>query len=227
LAYDKGIVLIAAAGNAGPKSPPLFPGAFDPYVIAVTATDADDKLFTGANRGKYISVAAPGVDILVPAPEVPDNHRNVGRGCRGERHRGAVAGTQSETEAGRHSPHSDRERKAARERRARRQFRLRTDRSAAGAAVGRSENRDHHAAAPAVGRTSTPISGNANCLCQQGFSSHLTRCFWNQQQPSHAINTDEVFGTHSVVAPGSSDVPTYEWRPKSLAPRYRRGPNDH
>jgi subtilisin family serine protease len=67
-AYDKGIVLIAAAGNAGPKSPPLFPGA-DPYVIAVTATDVNDKVFTGANRGKYISVAAPGVDILVPAPE--------------------------------------------------------------------------------------------------------------------------------------------------------------
>jgi len=67
-AYDKGIVLIAAAGNAGPKSPPLYPGA-DPNVIAVTATDVDDKLFTGANRGKYISVAAPGVDILVPAAE--------------------------------------------------------------------------------------------------------------------------------------------------------------
>src|SRR6266511_904328 len=66
--YDKGIVLIAAAGNAGLKSPPLSPGA-DPNVIAVTATDVDDKLFTGANRGKYISVAAPGVDILVPAPE--------------------------------------------------------------------------------------------------------------------------------------------------------------
>jgi Subtilase family/The GLUG motif len=67
-AYDKGIVLIAAAGNAGPRSPPLYPGA-DPNVIAVTATDTDDKIFTGANRGKYISVAAPGVDILVPAPE--------------------------------------------------------------------------------------------------------------------------------------------------------------
>jgi subtilisin family serine protease len=67
-AYDKGIVLIAAAGNAGPKSPPLFPGAI-PFVIAVTATDVDNKLFTAANRGKYISVAAPGVDILVPAPE--------------------------------------------------------------------------------------------------------------------------------------------------------------
>jgi filamentous hemagglutinin family protein len=69
IAYNRGIVLIAAAGNAGPKSPPLFPGAFEPYVIAVTATDIDDKLFTGANRGKYVSVAAPGVDILVPAPE--------------------------------------------------------------------------------------------------------------------------------------------------------------
>jgi filamentous hemagglutinin family protein len=68
LAYDRGIVPVAAAGNAGAKSPPLFPGA-DPFVIAVTATDVADKLFTGANRGKYISVAAPGVDILVPAPE--------------------------------------------------------------------------------------------------------------------------------------------------------------
>jgi subtilisin family serine protease len=68
VAYDKGIVLIAAAGNAGPTSPPLYPGA-DPNVIAVTATDAQDKIFTGANRGKYVSVAAPGVDILVPAPD--------------------------------------------------------------------------------------------------------------------------------------------------------------
>jgi subtilisin family serine protease len=67
-AYDRGVVLIAAAGNAGPKSPPLFPAA-DKHVIAVTATDIDDKLFTGANRGSYIAIAAPGVDILVPAPE--------------------------------------------------------------------------------------------------------------------------------------------------------------
>jgi filamentous hemagglutinin family protein len=67
-AYDKGIVLVAAGGNAGPNSPPLFPGA-NPLVIAVTATDVEDKLFSSANRGKYISVAAPGVDILVPAPD--------------------------------------------------------------------------------------------------------------------------------------------------------------
>ncbi len=67
-AHDKGIVLIAAAGNGGPKSPPLYPGA-DPDVIAVTATDVNDKVFSGANRGRYIAVAAPGVDIVVPAPE--------------------------------------------------------------------------------------------------------------------------------------------------------------
>ena len=42
--------------------------AADPHVIAVTATDIDDQLFTGANRGTHIAIAAPGVDILVPAP---------------------------------------------------------------------------------------------------------------------------------------------------------------
>jgi Subtilase family len=67
-ANAKGLVLIAAAGNAGPTSPPLYPAA-DPGVIAVTAVDAADALFSGANRGKHIAVAAPGVDVLVPAPE--------------------------------------------------------------------------------------------------------------------------------------------------------------
>jgi subtilisin family serine protease len=67
-ANKKGMVLVAAAGNAGPNSPPLFPAA-DPNVIAVTATNADDGLFAGANRGNYIAVAAPGVDIFAPAPD--------------------------------------------------------------------------------------------------------------------------------------------------------------
>jgi subtilisin family serine protease len=64
----KGVVLVAAAGNAGPTSQPLYPAAY-PGVIAVTATDAEDRLFAGANRGKYIAVAAPGVDILLAAPD--------------------------------------------------------------------------------------------------------------------------------------------------------------
>jgi mucin-19 len=65
---ERGVILIAAAGNAGPKSPPLFPGA-DPNVIAVSATDSDNNIYKNANRGKYVAIAAPGVDILVPAPE--------------------------------------------------------------------------------------------------------------------------------------------------------------
>jgi filamentous hemagglutinin family protein len=67
-AHDKGIVLVAAAGNFGPESPPLYPGA-NPNVIAVTATDSNDMVFSGANHGNYIAVAAPGVDIAVPAPD--------------------------------------------------------------------------------------------------------------------------------------------------------------
>lgn len=67
-AAAKDIVLVAAAGNAGAKSPPLYPAA-DRNVIAVTATDQSDKLFPAANRGSHIAVAAPGVDILSAAPE--------------------------------------------------------------------------------------------------------------------------------------------------------------
>jgi hypothetical protein len=66
-AYGKGIVLIAAAGNGGPQSEPLYPAA-DPDVIAVTATDDKEHVFAMANRGRYIAVAAPGVDILSLAP---------------------------------------------------------------------------------------------------------------------------------------------------------------
>jgi subtilase family protein/Big-like domain-containing protein/IPT/TIG domain-containing protein len=68
VAREKGVLLVAAAGNAGPKSPPLYPGA-DPSVMAVTATDEHDRLFNGANQGDYVTVAAPGVNVLVPAPD--------------------------------------------------------------------------------------------------------------------------------------------------------------
>jgi hypothetical protein len=67
-AHKRGIVLIAAVGNAGANSPPLYPAA-DRNVIGVTATDADDKLMLQANRGPQVAVSAPGVDILAPAPD--------------------------------------------------------------------------------------------------------------------------------------------------------------
>lgn len=66
-AAAKSIVMVAASGNAGPKSPPLHPAA-DAQVIAVSATDADDRLFAASNRGSHVAVAAPGVDIFLPAP---------------------------------------------------------------------------------------------------------------------------------------------------------------
>jgi subtilisin family serine protease len=66
-AYNKGIVLVACSGNAGAKSPPLYPSAY-PTVIAVSATDARDNLFEPSNRGRHVAVAAPGADILVAIP---------------------------------------------------------------------------------------------------------------------------------------------------------------
>ena len=71
-AYERGMVLIAAVGNGGPRSPPLYPAA-DPHVIGVTAIDADDKLLPLANRGRQVSLAAPGVNVIVDAPE--DNYQ--------------------------------------------------------------------------------------------------------------------------------------------------------
>lgn len=64
-ARRKGIVVVASAGNAGPKAPPAFPAAF-PGVIAVTAVDAADRRYPQANRGGYIAISAPGVDVLAP-----------------------------------------------------------------------------------------------------------------------------------------------------------------
>jgi hypothetical protein len=65
-AAEKGAIFIAAAGNNGPKGPPVYPAAY-PEVIAVTATDEKDRLYVKANHGDYICIAAPGVDIIAPA----------------------------------------------------------------------------------------------------------------------------------------------------------------
>ncbi len=64
-AARRNVILVAAAGNGGPKAAPAYPAAY-PQVIAVTAHDKADKLYPHANRGDYIAVAAPGVEILVP-----------------------------------------------------------------------------------------------------------------------------------------------------------------
>jgi hypothetical protein len=60
-----GTVVVAAAGNGGPQAAPSYPAAY-PGVIAVTALDAQKRLYTRANRGAYVAIAAPGVDVWVP-----------------------------------------------------------------------------------------------------------------------------------------------------------------
>lgn len=67
-----GLVLVAAAGNGGPQAAPSYPAAY-PGVIAVTAVDAQKRLYARANRGNYIAIAAPGVDVWVPS--VSDSKR--------------------------------------------------------------------------------------------------------------------------------------------------------
>ena len=64
-ARDRDMVLVAAAGNNGPKAPYGYPAAYD-SVIAVTATDDKDQLMQQANRGPYVFVSAPGVNMMAP-----------------------------------------------------------------------------------------------------------------------------------------------------------------
>ncbi|WP_282063247.1 S8 family serine peptidase [Roseobacter litoralis] len=63
---DRGLILVAAVGNDGPNVDPLYPAGFD-GVIAVTAVDADGRIYRNAVRGPHVDIAAPGVDILVPS----------------------------------------------------------------------------------------------------------------------------------------------------------------
>lgn len=59
---EKGVLAIAAAGNGGPMAQPMYPAAY-PEVVAVTATDDRGRAFRLANRGEYVDIAAPGVNI--------------------------------------------------------------------------------------------------------------------------------------------------------------------
>ena len=60
---QKGIPVLAAAGNAGPASEPLYPAAYE-TVVAITAVEPDGRVFRLANRGDHLDLSAPGVNIL-------------------------------------------------------------------------------------------------------------------------------------------------------------------
>lgn len=70
-AWNKGVVLAAAAGNNGSQAA-SYP-AYYSKVIAVAATDSNDKKASWSNFGKWVDVAAPGVSIYSTLP----NHATI------------------------------------------------------------------------------------------------------------------------------------------------------
>jgi subtilisin family serine protease len=67
-AVTGGSIVVAAAGNDGAKGAPGFPAALD-NVIAVTAVDAREEIYSYATRGGFIDIASPGVDIQGTTPK--------------------------------------------------------------------------------------------------------------------------------------------------------------
>ena len=65
-AGERGIIMVAAAGNDGPRAEPVYPAAYE-EVIAVTATDRRKRPYRRAGRGEHIDFAAPGVAIWTAA----------------------------------------------------------------------------------------------------------------------------------------------------------------
>jgi subtilisin family serine protease len=63
-AWNKGCVLIAAAGNNG-SSTTMYPAAY-PNVIAVSATTSSDTLASFSSYGSFVDLSAPGLDITAP-----------------------------------------------------------------------------------------------------------------------------------------------------------------
>jgi subtilisin family serine protease len=63
----KGVVMVAAAGNWGPRAKPAYPAAYR-EVVAVTAFNDRKLIYFSANNGSYIDFAAPGVQIWTAVP---------------------------------------------------------------------------------------------------------------------------------------------------------------
>ncbi|MFO8115183.1 MAG: S8 family peptidase [Halorubrum sp.] len=67
-AADRGVVMVAAAGNSGPCTDCVGFPARDDRVIAVSATDENDDLADFSSTGPEVEIAAPGVDTLSTVP---------------------------------------------------------------------------------------------------------------------------------------------------------------
>lgn len=67
-AYDRGTLLVAAAGNDGPDQDTVsYPAAYE-ECIAVSATTEGDEIASFSSRGDEVELAAPGADVLSSIP---------------------------------------------------------------------------------------------------------------------------------------------------------------
>jgi membrane-anchored mycosin MYCP len=64
---ERGVVMVAAAGNEGATGEREFPAAYE-GVIAVAGTGPDDLQANTSTVGSYVDIAAPGTRISGPAP---------------------------------------------------------------------------------------------------------------------------------------------------------------
>ncbi len=87
-AHQRGVLLVAAAGNDGGQV--LYPARYD-SVMAVAATDNDDQRVRFSNHGAEVDIAAPGVGILSTWPWLDGYHSKRGTSMAAAHVSGAAA----------------------------------------------------------------------------------------------------------------------------------------
>ena len=68
-AVERGVIVVASAGNAGTEAL-QYPGAY-PGVLAVGASDDLDDLYFWSSRGSWVSLTAPGCQMVEDATTAP------------------------------------------------------------------------------------------------------------------------------------------------------------
>ena len=80
-AYDKGVLLVGAAGNDGPCTDCVgYPAAYS-EVVAVSSTASDDSLSDFSSTGPEVELAAPGTDVYSTVPGGYDTYSGTSMAC--------------------------------------------------------------------------------------------------------------------------------------------------
>lgn len=72
---QSGTGVVAAVGNLGPAAPQQYPAAYA-EALGVTAVDRQLKVYAQANRGDYVALAAPGVNVWTASRDGAGQFRN-------------------------------------------------------------------------------------------------------------------------------------------------------